>query len=302
MDAVKETIAEVSSISPSLWGNHQHSSTLSWYTSLSVCLSVLSSTLSIVLFSRCSITLISLLTTQCLPSICLSVCLYLNVTPLYIHADSNVIDCSRKQGDPGTCSPGKFVNFEPQNGWKCIRNFENVTFLWAFRLPEWVRSYRGMDWVAQKWGCSSSPSLSPCAAPEGPFWRERVTWSLSLHRFVTFGTTAEVDRDSKIAKHYKCSWYVSTTLVNIDKLVLLSRSESGIVFFAYNTRSSVSFSTSILYRSLTEFKNNKNNSRSPAYRDWSVRNWSVNGFNNGVDFGLSQVHKVHSPKLLKRNV
>ena len=41
---------------------------------------------------------------------------------------------SPKLGGPGHAPPRKFVD-----GWKCIRNLEHFTFLWAFRLLEWVR-------------------------------------------------------------------------------------------------------------------------------------------------------------------
>ena len=86
-------------------------------------------------------------------------------------------------------------NLSLSNGWKCIRNFENVTLLWTFRLLEWVRSTSGMgtfdfwngyvrllEWVrstsgmgtfVKKWyepscpkvGGSSPPAPSPCATP-----------------------------------------------------------------------------------------------------------------------------------------
>ena len=36
----------------------------------------------------------------------------------------------------------KFWKMSPSNGWKCIRNVENVTFLLAFHLLEWVCLYR----------------------------------------------------------------------------------------------------------------------------------------------------------------
>ena len=71
------------------------------------------------------------------------------------------------------CSPKKFVKFESLNDWKCIRHFENVTFLYVFRLLEWVRSWRQSKvWLElPKSGGGGGanppppPSSSPCAAP-----------------------------------------------------------------------------------------------------------------------------------------
>ena len=76
---------------------------------------------------------------------------------------------SRRLGGPGACPS---VNFDPLNGWKCIRKFENVTFSWTFRLTL-VKKIKRMDQVAQRGG-RGSLSLLPLRLC-GPCNFERIS-------------------------------------------------------------------------------------------------------------------------------
>ena len=47
---------------------------------------------------------------------------------------------NRKLGESGCELLENLWISSPFSGWKCIKNFENVTFLWVFCLLEWVHS------------------------------------------------------------------------------------------------------------------------------------------------------------------
>ena len=69
---------------------------------------------------------------------------------------------SEARGDRGHAPPENLWNSSPLNRWKCIRNFEKVTFLWAFRLLEWVRSWGNPRYGPSCLKVGGSRPPSPC--------------------------------------------------------------------------------------------------------------------------------------------